>query len=753
MSHMEVSTRCPAPKCVCASEHAKLICALDGTFPDFGHHSEGEMGGLWMHPIKVLDGFWLRFRDTGAERVDGWTLADGYSCRPEGNSFTYAGGMGHTRMVITREQLAPDSVPGLVVTYRFENTGLTPCQAEAEWLARTELFPVWYSQEAGVCQDGPDEGAWEAAQGVFHAWDARNPWHALIGCETPPDSVRVGQFFGPQVTRGQGVSFSAAYAFTVPPHQARTLRFFITSSPQSQAEARDRLAALRAGADLAGEKRRRYAEIFRRSRLAAPDPRLNQVWDWVKANTDWLAVNAGPYGRALGAGLPEYPWWFGCDSCYAVQGLLAMGEFALARDTLKLLADYSEKVNGDGRIVHEITTFGACSNPGNTQETAHFVTALWHYWRWTGDRTLMDETLPLARKAMDWLEAQDADGDLFPSGYGIIEIAGLNAEMIDTIVYTAQAWQAYGALCRLAGQEAEARRGEEMFRRTWAALNERMWDEEAGLYCDAYASPDFVRSRREDVLGRYHKPRIGAAERFDAMFARKTGPGDQETGFLINGNWTLFTPMETGLAPEAQAQRALARMTEADFVGPWGVYLNALDQGAIMTISTGAGAVAQARYGHGDRALDLLTRMIAAFGMASPGTLSEMSPDYGCFCQAWTAYALFVPVVRHFFGIQPEAGAGCVMLTPCMPGAWPQAALTGVRVLDGEMDVAYARGDAGYDLTLTGRGCPPVRLALRPGETPWGADGRPLDASRPIPLPEGQAVRVHVKIQAERKEG
>ena len=34
---------------------------------------------------------------------------------------------------------------------------------------------------------------------------------------------------------------------------------------------------------------------------------------------------------------------------------------------------------------------------------------------------------------MAWLQKQDDDGDLFPSGYGIIEIAGLNAEMIDSI--------------------------------------------------------------------------------------------------------------------------------------------------------------------------------------------------------------------------------------------------------------------------------------------------------------------------------
>lgn len=34
-----------------------MVGHQDGTFPDLGWHVEGEMGGLWMHPIKLMDGF------------------------------------------------------------------------------------------------------------------------------------------------------------------------------------------------------------------------------------------------------------------------------------------------------------------------------------------------------------------------------------------------------------------------------------------------------------------------------------------------------------------------------------------------------------------------------------------------------------------------------------------------------------------------------------------------------------------------
>ena len=56
--------------CLCSSEAVKVITTQEGYFPDFGHHQDHEMGGVWLHPIKLFDGFWLRFRDQGNIRID-----------------------------------------------------------------------------------------------------------------------------------------------------------------------------------------------------------------------------------------------------------------------------------------------------------------------------------------------------------------------------------------------------------------------------------------------------------------------------------------------------------------------------------------------------------------------------------------------------------------------------------------------------------------------------------------------------------
>jgi hypothetical protein len=45
---------------VTAGDRTYLIGTQDGNFPDMGHHVPGEMAGLWLPPIKLIDGFQAR---------------------------------------------------------------------------------------------------------------------------------------------------------------------------------------------------------------------------------------------------------------------------------------------------------------------------------------------------------------------------------------------------------------------------------------------------------------------------------------------------------------------------------------------------------------------------------------------------------------------------------------------------------------------------------------------------------------------
>ena len=46
-----------------AGDRTYIVGTQDGNFPDLGSHVKGEMGGVWMQPIKLMDGFWMRLSD------------------------------------------------------------------------------------------------------------------------------------------------------------------------------------------------------------------------------------------------------------------------------------------------------------------------------------------------------------------------------------------------------------------------------------------------------------------------------------------------------------------------------------------------------------------------------------------------------------------------------------------------------------------------------------------------------------------
>ncbi len=46
---------------VTAGNRVYMVGHQDGSFPDLGWHITGEMGGIWDHPIKLMDGFRYNF--------------------------------------------------------------------------------------------------------------------------------------------------------------------------------------------------------------------------------------------------------------------------------------------------------------------------------------------------------------------------------------------------------------------------------------------------------------------------------------------------------------------------------------------------------------------------------------------------------------------------------------------------------------------------------------------------------------------
>ncbi|WP_050977544.1 alpha-L-rhamnosidase-related protein [Nitritalea halalkaliphila] len=409
--------------------------------------------------------------------------------------------------------------------------------------------------------------------------------------------------------------------------------------------------------------------------------------------------------------MPDYPWWFGVDNEYTLKGAIATGRKDITLQTIDLIRKFSEQGDEDGRIIHEVSTNGVIFNAGNVNETPQFSSLIRWVYDWTGERDLLTQNYPIMRSGLNWLlDKKDSDGNLFPDGYGMMEIHGLNSEMIDVAVYTQRGLVDAAYVAGLLGEQQDQRRFERLARELKEKINKEFWVEEMGAYADFIGTPEEALVLLEDALVRadtLDKP-WAVAELKEARERIRKYPKGVKRGFVLYHNWVVNTPMEMGIAPQEKGIRALDK--GAKFTNPFGVFVTGIDRderadeedgsfsgsqvfsyvGAVMTLPTGVQAVAENNYGRPNQALDYLQRMTRSFSFALPGSIYEVSPDYGMMTQAWNLYSYAVPVITQFLGVRPKAAERHVELMPHLPDAWqPGVSIERLPMGDNELTVKY----------------------------------------------------------------
>src|SRR5438093_13333676 len=102
---------------------------------------------------------------------------------------------------------------------------------------------------------------------------------------------------------------------------------------------------------------------------------------------------------------------------------------------------------------------------------------------WTGDLDFAREMYPTMKAGITWLLTDmDQNKNLFPEGYGITEVYGLNAELIDVAVYTQQALIATAKLARILGEPKAAEHYQHLASKLATRINELFWVPEEGSY-------------------------------------------------------------------------------------------------------------------------------------------------------------------------------------------------------------------------------------------------------------------------------
>ena len=697
---------------VTAGDRVYMVGHQDGSFPPLGWHIKGEMGGIWNHPIKLMDGFEAQLiTDLGVLPLEN---ASPFTNYPYANKHTYT--FENEGLLIERVQFVPDGKQGILVQFILKNNGEDNFEGEFNFVGHSNLRPTWLGERSNMI-DSKDSGSFEESHWVVK--DSINSWYTVFGSDQSPlSSETLSDSLKPN-----GASHSLTYAVTIPAKSETTLNFSIAGSYHSKEEAISTFFDILTNHHaMATEKKLRYEQLAQQSKLTIPDKQLQETFEWLKYNCDWLVRTVPEIGTGIGAGIADYPWWFGVDSEYALKGYMAVGQDDIVEQTIQLLDSVSMVINGNGRILHEMSTNGVVFNEGNINETPQFASLIWEIYKWNGDKTFLEKYFPTVQKGLKWLlEANDADNNLFPDGFGMMEIHGLDSEMIDVASYTQRAFSDAALMALELDQPELAKEYQEVADELTEKINTEFWSETFGSYADFIGTDAQALTLIEDALVRadtLNKP--WAVEELKATRQEiLKNPSNKARPFVLYHNWVVNTPMEMGIADSTKAITALDNAKK--FTNPFGVFVTGIDRdesagedegsfqgskvfsytGAVMTLPTGVQAVAENNYGRPDQALDYLKRMSRSFSYALPGSIYEVSPDYGMMTQAWNIYAFAVPIVNQFFGIKPMAHQKTIIIEPQMPSGWDNASLENVKIGNNLISVWHSTSENGHQIKIT----------------------------------------------------
>ncbi|RDY59565.1 glycogen debranching protein [Flagellimonas nanhaiensis] len=685
---------------VTAGDRVYMVGHQDGSFPPLGWHIKGEMGGIWNHPIKLMDGFETALvLDKDTIRLDNASEFVNY---PFANKHIFE--FPSKNLVVERLQFVPDNHQGIVIQFIFKSANAEKQNLQFEFIGHSDLRPTWLGERTNM-HDNLDEAVFE--DGKWIVKDSSNPWFNIFGSDQTP--IEHHTITG--VSQENNISNALTYDINLDANEPTVINFFISGSYQSREDALDTYNRMSQNHfDLLANKKNRYQTLVEQSKLTIPDKDLEQAFEWLKYNCDWLVRTVPEIGTGIGAGIPDYPWWFGVDSEYALKGYMAIGQEDIVHQTIQLLDSVSMAINGNGKILHEMSTNGSVFNEGNINETPQFASLIWEIYTWNGDKQFLEKYFPTVKKGLTWLmEENDSNKNLFPDGFGMMEIHGLDSEMIDVAAYTQRAFYDASLIAMELEESELAKEYKSLAAELRKKINDEFWSDEFESYADFLGTDEQAIHLIDDAIVRadtLNKPwAVEELQNTKQQILKNRSKNLKP--FVLHHNWVVNTPMEMGIADSTKAITALN--TAKKFTNPFGMFVTGIDRddsagkdfgsfkgskvfsytGAVMTLPTGVQAVAENNYGRPDMALDYLKRMTRTFSYALPGSIYEVSPDYGMMTQAWNIYAFAIPIVQQFFGIEPMANKKQVIIRPQMPNSWDNAKLENVKIADNEISISY----------------------------------------------------------------
>jgi glycogen debranching enzyme len=651
-----------------------------------------ESGSLeaWVYPLKILSGFHVRFHLDDRE-LPAETLARTITVRPESSTILYSGDTFAVRQTL----FVPVHEEGAVVIFEVETA--EPLSVEVAFQRDFQL--EWPAALGGTYS------FWDPKLSAFHFGEELKKFFALVGSPTAED-------VHPEYDTNYSVSKENSFDLGVTAKGKDTKVVVMAASTASLAAAETTYHRLATGYAALQKESAEYYRAYLNETLTVdlPDRTLQQAYDWARVSVLQGLVNNPFLGTSLIAGYrtsggsqrPGFAWFFGRDALWTALALDAAGDFATTRTALDFLSKYQR---ADGKVPHEISQ-GASFVPWFTDypyayaaadATPLYIITTNDYTVASGDVTFAQQKWDNLWKAYQFLRSTYDEQSLprnFGIGHGWVEggpLLPVKTELYQSAL-GAEALRALSNLAHLAGKEDVSKQLADEFARQQPLVNKTFW--------------------------------LADRNRFAFALDQNNKPVDEPTVLAT-------VPMWFGLLDQEKAAAMAVELAAPEHETDWGMRIissraprynaGGYHFGSVWPLFTGWASVGEYRY---HRAFPGYSNLAANAQLALDGSLGHvtevLSGDYyqplstSSPHQIWSAAMVMSPLLRGLFGIEADAGAHRLTLTPHVPADWTWFTLDKVRVGPASLRIAYRKTTDGITLNVTRTGSGDCTLEFSP---------------------------------------
>ncbi len=620
----------------------------------------------WLFPWKVLSGMRIsvEMQDYPVP-IDVNALAAGIEVEPEATTITYS----HANFTIRQTMLAPkadDAGTGVMVLYEMEAIrpmtvtfsfdpvmermwpADSPPAPAPEWVSNTGgsgfyiLHLAFPDQAAALALPGSEAGILPPYQERTSTWPLQFVLHF--------DPKRDGSKVFPLLMM---VANSASAASK-------------ESLGQGLTELEGKTEAIRAA------NRDYYAKFAAaHTAIETPDAHLNAAFAWAETAMDQLRVEtADGKDEALTAGFvasggstrPGFGWFFGRDALWSLYAVNSYGDFATAKKEIAFLLRHQR---ADGKIMHERSQAADLVNweslpyeYASADSTPLLLMAVNDYLKISGDTQFVASVWSALERAWNFETTHDTDGDgIYDNSQGTGWVESWVPAMPHQEIYLAaldeQASTAFAALAQSSGHGELADAAEQRAARIAKTIEAEYFLADSRDYAFSWNGNEGV-DRTESIFpavawwdGTY------ALNHVDPMMERWAGSH-------ISTDW---------------GTRIISDKTS--FYDPI-----AYHQGTVWPLYTGWVSVAEYRAGHALSGYAHLMQNANLTWAQDLGDVTELLS--GQFYQVlgrstahqlWSSAMVISPVLRGMFGLEWNATANTLTVTPHLPAQWGGATI------------------------------------------------------------------------------